>query len=287
MPHQTVAIVTGHTIRVDSARRSPKRCLHTTSRSSRSRASATPHSPRASRTRCTKSNSISPISPISLPSNNGSPATRCAASLQAQNACCSSTMRACSRWSGSLADQDAAAVACAVSVNVAAPLMMSAALASQCADSADKRIVHISSVASRNAYPGWSVYCATKAALDQHARASRSASSIPTCRQKFAARRSNASRCANASRRSNAKASSPGSAHAVTVRRRGRCACVAATGRARRRSFRYARGRASRDASASGCRPHPPPAGRRSPRGCRRRSTRRARPLAAQFPAVR
>jgi benzil reductase ((S)-benzoin forming) len=31
--------------------------------------------------------------------------------------------------------------------------------------------VHISSGAGRNAYPGWSLYCATKAALDHHARA--------------------------------------------------------------------------------------------------------------------
>ncbi|MGE8488716.1 MAG: SDR family NAD(P)-dependent oxidoreductase, partial [Paraburkholderia nemoris] len=29
----------------------------------------------------------------------------------------------------------------------------------------------ISSGAARNAYPGWSIYCATKAALDHHARA--------------------------------------------------------------------------------------------------------------------
>jgi hypothetical protein len=36
---------------------------------------------------------------------------------------------------------------------------------------AQRRILHISSGAARNAYPGWSVYCATKAALDHHARA--------------------------------------------------------------------------------------------------------------------
>jgi NAD(P)-dependent dehydrogenase (short-subunit alcohol dehydrogenase family) len=35
----------------------------------------------------------------------------------------------------------------------------------------DRRIVHISSGAARNPYPGWSIYCATKAALDHHARA--------------------------------------------------------------------------------------------------------------------
>ncbi|WP_250451079.1 SDR family oxidoreductase [Caballeronia sp. ATUFL_M2_KS44] len=72
---------------------------------------------------------------------------------------------------GPLADQDAGAVARAVSVNVAAPLMLAAAFAAARTDAADRRIVHISSGAGRNAYPGWSIYCATKAALDHHARA--------------------------------------------------------------------------------------------------------------------
>jgi NAD(P)-dependent dehydrogenase (short-subunit alcohol dehydrogenase family) len=72
---------------------------------------------------------------------------------------------------GPLADQDAGAVARAVSVNVAAPLMLAAAFAAASAHVADRRIVHISSGAARNAYPGWSIYCATKAALDHHARA--------------------------------------------------------------------------------------------------------------------
>ncbi|WP_277186431.1 SDR family oxidoreductase [Caballeronia sp. BR00000012568055] len=72
---------------------------------------------------------------------------------------------------GPLADQDAGAIARAVSVNVAAPLMLAAAFAAQSVDIADRRIAHISSGAARNAYPGWSIYCATKAALDHHARA--------------------------------------------------------------------------------------------------------------------
>jgi benzil reductase ((S)-benzoin forming) len=72
---------------------------------------------------------------------------------------------------GSLADQDTSAVARAVSVNVAAPMMLAAAFAAQGSDIADRRIAHVSSGAARNAYPGWSVYCATKAALDHHARA--------------------------------------------------------------------------------------------------------------------
>jgi benzil reductase ((S)-benzoin forming) len=71
---------------------------------------------------------------------------------------------------GSLADQQVDAVSRAVSVNVAAPLMLAAAFASQ-VSAADRRIVHVSSGAARNAYSGWSVYCATKAALDHHARA--------------------------------------------------------------------------------------------------------------------
>ena len=55
-------------------------------------------------------------------------------------------------------------------VNVAAPLALSAAFV-QAAPQAERRILHVSSGAARSAYPGWSVYCATKAALDQHARA--------------------------------------------------------------------------------------------------------------------
>ncbi|KXU95003.1 short-chain dehydrogenase [Caballeronia megalochromosomata] len=72
---------------------------------------------------------------------------------------------------GSLADQAPAAVARAVSVNVAAPLMLAAAVVQAASQAPDTRIVHISSGAARNAYPGWSIYCATKAALDHHARA--------------------------------------------------------------------------------------------------------------------
>ncbi|MFL6710935.1 MAG: SDR family oxidoreductase [Massilia sp.] len=72
---------------------------------------------------------------------------------------------------GPLASQDPAAVARAVTINVAAPLMLSAAVVQALPPGASCRIVHISSGAGRNAYPGWSVYCATKAALDLHASA--------------------------------------------------------------------------------------------------------------------
>ena len=64
------------------------------------------------------------------------------------------------------------AVARAVALNVAAPLMLSdALLAATAGTSVERRIVHVSSGAARNPYAGWSVYCATKAALDMHARA--------------------------------------------------------------------------------------------------------------------
>lgn len=72
---------------------------------------------------------------------------------------------------GPIEGQDAGAIARAVSVNVAAPLMLASALAAASSEAQDRRIVHVSSGAARNAYPGWSIYCATKAALDHHARA--------------------------------------------------------------------------------------------------------------------
>jgi len=71
---------------------------------------------------------------------------------------------------GQLAAQAPAAVLQAVMLNVGAPLALAAAFV-QAAPEATRRILHISSGAGRNAYPGWAVYCATKAALDQHARA--------------------------------------------------------------------------------------------------------------------
>ena len=83
---------------------------------------------------------------------------------------------------GPLALQEVDAVARAVAANVAAPLMLAAAFARAAAgtdatgnDAAgqvrDRRVLHISSGAARKPYAGWSVYCATKAALDHHARA--------------------------------------------------------------------------------------------------------------------
>lgn len=71
---------------------------------------------------------------------------------------------------GALHQQDPMAVARAVTLNVTAPMVLSAAVVAA-GEGAERRIMHISSGAGRNAYPGWSVYCATKAALDHHARA--------------------------------------------------------------------------------------------------------------------
>jgi benzil reductase ((S)-benzoin forming) len=71
---------------------------------------------------------------------------------------------------GALHDQDPLDVARAISLNVAAPLMLAAALV-RATPGKQRRILHISSGAGSGAYPGWSVYCATKAALDHHARA--------------------------------------------------------------------------------------------------------------------
>ncbi len=71
---------------------------------------------------------------------------------------------------GALEQQDPMEVARAISINVAAPLMLAAAVV-QATVGKQRRILHVSSGAARSAYPGWSVYCATKAALDHHARA--------------------------------------------------------------------------------------------------------------------
>lgn len=71
---------------------------------------------------------------------------------------------------GPLPMQEPAAVAHAVALNVAAPMMLASAIASLAGTAAELRILHVSSGAGRGAYAGWSVYCATKAALDLHAR---------------------------------------------------------------------------------------------------------------------
>lgn len=72
---------------------------------------------------------------------------------------------------GPIEGQDVGDIATAVSLNVATPLMLASAIAAASPHASDRRIVHISSGAARNAYAGWSIYCSTKAALDHHARA--------------------------------------------------------------------------------------------------------------------
>jgi len=71
---------------------------------------------------------------------------------------------------GPMQTQDVADVGRTVAVNVGGVLMMSAAFVQATEASSDRRILQISSGAGRKAYAGWSVYCATKAALDHHAR---------------------------------------------------------------------------------------------------------------------
>ncbi|WP_079436737.1 SDR family oxidoreductase [Zoogloea sp. LCSB751] len=72
---------------------------------------------------------------------------------------------------GLVGEADATAIAHAVAVNVTAPLLLTNAFVATTRHCADRRVVHISSGAARSPYAGWSVYCATKAALDHQARA--------------------------------------------------------------------------------------------------------------------
>lgn len=64
--------------------------------------------------------------------------------------------------------QSARAITQTVALNVTAPLVLGDAVMRSFAGPV--RIAHVSSGAGRTAYAGWSVYCATKAALDHHAR---------------------------------------------------------------------------------------------------------------------
>lgn len=71
---------------------------------------------------------------------------------------------------GAVDSQDVSAIAQAVALNVAAPMMLASAFAAASAHASDRRILHVSSGAGRTPFPGLSIYCATKAAVDHHAR---------------------------------------------------------------------------------------------------------------------
>lgn len=65
----------------------------------------------------------------------------------------------------------AAELAASVAVNLAAPIALSACFLRMTRDwTASKKILNISSGAAHTPYRGWSVYCATKAGLDQFSR---------------------------------------------------------------------------------------------------------------------
>jgi len=61
-------------------------------------------------------------------------------------------------------------IAQAVTVNLQALLTLTNWFVSQTQGLPDRRVVHVSSGAARSPYVGWSIYCATKAAVDHYAR---------------------------------------------------------------------------------------------------------------------
>lgn len=71
---------------------------------------------------------------------------------------------------GITSSHDTFAISRAISLNVTAPLMLAGAVIASSPAASDRRILHLSSGAGRSAYPGLSIYGATKAALDHHAR---------------------------------------------------------------------------------------------------------------------
>lgn len=71
---------------------------------------------------------------------------------------------------GPLGTQNSSCIAAAVALNVSTPLMLANAVVAVSGTAEERRVLHVSSGAARNAYSGWSVYCATKAALDRHAQ---------------------------------------------------------------------------------------------------------------------
>jgi benzil reductase ((S)-benzoin forming) len=71
---------------------------------------------------------------------------------------------------GPLGTQNSAAIAQSIALNVSAPMLLANSVAELTPKDVPCRILHISSGVGRRPCAGWSVYSATKAALDQHAR---------------------------------------------------------------------------------------------------------------------
>ena len=71
---------------------------------------------------------------------------------------------------GPLETQELERVSRAVTINVTAVFVLSAGFVQVTEDARERRILQVSSGAGRKPYAGWSIYCATKAALDQNAR---------------------------------------------------------------------------------------------------------------------
>lgn len=71
---------------------------------------------------------------------------------------------------GRVEDGDPREIARAIKINVGAPLVLTSAFAYASAGIPDRRVAHVSSGAARHSLAGWSIYCASKAALDHHAR---------------------------------------------------------------------------------------------------------------------
>lgn len=72
-----------------------------------------------------------------------------------------------------IGQQNNAALVRAINLNVTAPLLFSDAVARYACAGRQVNIVHISSGAGQTPYQGWSVYGASKAALNQHAQVCR------------------------------------------------------------------------------------------------------------------
>lgn len=71
---------------------------------------------------------------------------------------------------GPLGSQDKMALVRSIAVNVTAPMLLANALVAASPAEIEKRLLHISSGVGRRPCAGWSVYAATKAALDHHVR---------------------------------------------------------------------------------------------------------------------